>query len=56
MKVILVNLIIAALSMAGMVDIKGFFLYYWTITSIFQIATTFIRPAVNTLISKLAGA
>ena len=24
-------------------------------TSIFTIATTFIRPAVNTLISKLAG-
>ncbi|MEK4285601.1 MULTISPECIES: MFS transporter [Ureibacillus] len=55
MKVILVNLIIAALSMVGMVYIKGFFIII-TITSIFQIATTFIRPAVNTLISKLAGA
>lgn len=54
MKVILVNLIIAAISMIGMVYVKGFFIIL-TVASIFQIATTFIRPAVNTLISKLAG-
>ncbi|MFC5541968.1 MFS transporter [Ureibacillus suwonensis] len=54
MKVILVNLIIAAISMIGMVYVSGFFLIL-LVASVFQIATTFIRPAVNTLISKLAG-
>lgn len=55
MKVILVNLIVASISMVGMVYVSGFFVIL-TVASIFQIATTFIRPAVNTLISKLAGA
>lgn len=54
MKVILVNLIIASISMVGMVIVSGFFIIL-VVTSVFQIATTFIRPAVNTLISKLAG-
>lgn len=55
MKVILTNLVVAALSMVGMIYVNGFFIIL-VVTSIFTIATTFIRPAVNTLISKLAGA
>lgn len=54
MKVILVNLIVAAISMLGMIYISGYFTIL-TVATIFSIATTFIRPAVNTLISKLAG-
>lgn len=54
MKVILMNLVVAALSMLLMVYISGFFIIL-TVATIFAIATTFIRPAVNTLISKLAG-
>lgn len=54
MKVILINLIVAAISLAGMILVNNFFTIL-LVTSIFQIATTFIRPAVNTLISKLAG-
>lgn len=55
MKVILANLVVASVSMVGMIFVHGFF-FILLVTSIFTISTTFIRPAVNTLISKLAGA
>ncbi|MFC7685586.1 MFS transporter [Ureibacillus sp. GCM10028918] len=54
MKVILVNLVVAAITMVLMVYVGGFFIIL-TIATLFQIATVFIRPAVNTLISKFAG-
>lgn len=54
MKVILVNLLVAAVSMLLVIYINGFFVIL-TVATLFSIATTFIRPAVNTLISKLAG-
>lgn len=54
MKVILVNLLVAALSMLLVIYINGFFVIL-IVATFFSIATTFIRPAVNTLISKLAG-
>ena len=54
MKIILINLITAAVSMLLVVYVSGFFLIL-TVSLIFSIATTFIRPAVNTLISKVAG-
>ena len=54
MKVILVNLIVAAITMFLIIYISGFFIIL-LVATIFSIATTFIRPAVNTLISKLAG-
>ena len=54
MKVILVNLLIAAVTMLLVVYISGFFVIL-VVATLFSIATTFIRPAVNTLISKLAG-
>ena len=54
MNIILINLVIAAISMLGVIFVSGFFLML-LVTVIFAIATTFIRPAVNTLISKVAG-
>ena len=54
MKVILVNLLVAAATMLLVIYINGFFIIL-TVATLFSIATTFIRPAVNTLISKLAG-
>ena len=53
MKVIFVNLIFAAITMLLMIYVSGFFVIL-VVTTIFQIATVFIRPAVNTLISKFA--
>lgn len=53
-KVILVNLVVAALSLLVFFFAEGF----WSIlviASIFSTATTLIRPAVNTVVSKLAG-
>ena len=53
-KVILVNLVVAALSLLIFFFAEGF----WSIlviASIFSTATTLIRPAVNTVVSKLAG-
>ena len=55
MKVILLNLVLAAMMMLLVVYISGFFVIL-TVATLFSVATTFIRPAVNTLISKLAGA
>ena len=54
MKVILVNLLLAAVTMLLVIYVSGFFIIL-TVATLFSIATTFIRPAVNTLISKLAG-
>ena len=54
MKVILVNLLVAAVMMLLVIYISGFFVIL-VVATLFSIATTFIRPAVNTLISKLAG-
>lgn len=54
MKVILVNLLLAAITMLLIVFVNGFFIIL-TVATLFSIATTFIRPAVNTLISKMAG-
>ncbi|MCH7320768.1 MFS transporter [Solibacillus sp. MA9] len=54
MKVILVNLLLAAVTMLLTIYISGFFVIL-VVATLFTIATTFIRPAVNTLISKLAG-
>lgn len=54
MRVILVNLIIAAIGMIGIIFVNTF----WTIllvSSIFFTATSLLRPAVNTLVSKLGG-
>lgn len=54
MKVILVNLLVAAVMMLLVIYVSGFFIIL-VVSTVFSIATTFIRPAVNTLISKLAG-
>ena len=54
MKVILVNLLLAAVTMLLVIFISGFFIIL-VVATLFSIATTFIRPAVNTLISKVAG-
>ncbi|BDH60973.1 tetracycline resistance MFS efflux pump [Lysinibacillus sp. PLM2] len=54
MKVILINLCAAAITMVLMIYVNGFFVIL-TVATLFQIATVFIRPAVNTLISKFAG-
>lgn len=54
MKIILINLIVAAITMFLMVYVNGYFVIL-AVATVFQIATIFIRPAVNTLISKLAG-
>ncbi|MFS0574415.1 MFS transporter [Sporosarcina sp. 179-K 3D1 HS] len=54
MPVILVNLVIAAFSLVGIIFVNLF----WTVllvSTIFSTATSLLRPAVNTLISKLAG-
>jgi MFS transporter, DHA1 family, multidrug resistance protein len=54
MKVILANLLLAAVTMLLVIFVSGFFIVL-VVATLFSIATTFIRPAVNTLISKVAG-
>ncbi|WP_397537354.1 MFS transporter [Rummeliibacillus pycnus] len=54
MNIILVSLIFAAISMLGMIFVSSYFTILF-VTTIFQTTTTLIRPAVNTLISKVAG-
>lgn len=54
MKIILFNLVLAALAMIGILFVSAF----WTIllvSAIFFTAASLLRPAVNTLISKMAG-
>ncbi|MFJ7825121.1 MFS transporter [Psychrobacillus sp. NPDC096623] len=54
LNVILVNLIVAAIAFLLFFVVDGFALVL-LVASIFSTATTLIRPAVNTVISKLAG-
>jgi MFS transporter, DHA1 family, multidrug resistance protein len=54
MKIILVGLLVAAISLYGMLFVSEFYIIL-LIATIFSTATTLIRPAVNTLISKTAG-
>lgn len=54
MKIILVSLIVAALAMLGMVFVS-FYFSILLVATLFQTATTLIRPSVNTMISKVAG-
>ena len=54
MKIILFGLLVAAISLYGMLYVSGFYIIL-LIATLFSTATTVIRPAVNTLISKLAG-
>lgn len=54
MRIVLFNLLMASISMVGILFVHVF----WTllfVSTIFSIATTLLRPAVNTLISKMAG-
>ncbi len=54
MRVILINLFIAAVSMVSILMVGTF----WTIlfvATLFSTATSLLRPAVNTLVSKLAS-
>ena len=54
MKVVLVNLVIASIAMVSILFVSGF-AFILLLETVFSTATTLIRPAVNTLISKLAG-
>lgn len=54
MKIILFGLLAAAISLYSMLYVGGFFIIL-LVATIFSTATTLIRPAVNTLISKTAG-
>lgn len=54
MRIILVGLLAAAISLYGMLFVGSFYMILFVAT-IFSTATTLIRPAVNTLISKTAG-
>ncbi|SDM48788.1 MFS transporter, DHA1 family, multidrug resistance protein [Psychrobacillus sp. OK028] len=54
LNVILINLIVAAIAFLLFFVVDGFALVL-LVASIFSTATTLIRPAVNTVISKLAG-
>jgi DHA1 family multidrug resistance protein-like MFS transporter len=54
MKIILFGLLLAAISLFGMIYVSGFFIIL-LVATLFSTATTLIRPAVNTLISKTAG-
>ena len=54
MKVILVNLLVSAAAMIGILFVSSF----WAIllvAAVFFTAASLLRPAINTLISKLAG-
>ena len=54
LNVILVNLVVAAIAFLLFFVVDGFALVL-LVASIFSTATTLIRPAVNTVISKMAG-
>ena len=54
MKIILFNLLMAAISLYGLLFVSEFYIIL-LVATIFATATTLIRPAVNTLISKTAG-
>ena len=48
------GLVVAAISLYGMLYVSGYYIIL-LVGTIFSTATTLIRPAVNTLISKTAG-
>ena len=54
MKIILFGLLAAAISLFGMLYVNDFFIIL-LVATVFSTATTLIRPAVNTVISKTAG-
>lgn len=54
MRVVLVNLVIAAISTLGILFVDTFMMIL-IVSMIFFTATSLLRPAVNTLVSKLAG-
>ncbi|MBS4220400.1 MFS transporter [Bacillus sp. FJAT-49711] len=54
MRIILFGLFVAAISLYGMLFVSSFYIIL-LVATIFSTATTLIRPAVNTLISKSAG-
>jgi MFS transporter, DHA1 family, multidrug resistance protein len=54
MKIILFSLLLAAFSLYGLLYVSGFYIIL-LVATLFSTATTLIRPAVNTLISKTAG-
>ena len=54
MRVILVNLIIAAFAMIGIIFVNTLLMILF-VAMVFFTATALLRPAVNTLVSKLAG-
>jgi DHA1 family multidrug resistance protein-like MFS transporter len=54
MRVILVNLVIAAFGMIGILFVNTFFTIL-LVATVFFTATSLLRPAVNTLVSKLGG-
>lgn len=54
MPVVLVNLVIAAIAMLGILFVNTFATIL-IVATIFFTATSLLRPAVNTLVSKLAG-
>ena len=54
-KIILFNLVMAAVTLFLLIYVNGFFIIL-LVASLNTVAATFIRPAVNTVISKSAGA
>lgn len=54
LNIMLWSLLIAAITFIAMIFVSGYFFILFVAT-IFQISTTLIRPAVNTLVSKSAG-
>ncbi|MCM3569779.1 MFS transporter [Neobacillus mesonae] len=54
MRIILFGLLVASLSLYGMLFVNGFYIIL-LVATLFSTAVTLIRPAVNTLISKTAG-
>ncbi len=54
MKVVHVNLLVAAIAMISILFVDTFATILF-VSSMFFIATSLLRPAVNTLVSKLAG-
>lgn len=53
-RVILVNMVIAAIAMSGILFVDSFSMIL-VVAMVFFTATSLLRPAVNTLVSKLAG-
>lgn len=54
LRIVLWSLVVAAITFILMIFMSGYFVILFVAT-LFQIATTLIRPAINTLVSKSAG-